>query len=96
MNYPRDFQRGNRTLLSFLLPSLLIALCGFAPPWHFDGHKAIPFFLWMDNTWAAVFIISVFFLRRRALWLLVALPFVLFWVPAVLFFGCAWGPYACV
>jgi hypothetical protein len=38
----------NRPLLPFLLLSFLIAGCGFAAPWRFDAHKAMPFFLWMQ------------------------------------------------
>jgi hypothetical protein len=30
------------------------------------------------------------------LWLLVALPFLLFWILPVMMMGCAYGPYACV
>jgi hypothetical protein len=86
----------NRPLLPFLLVSLLIAGCGFAAPWRFDPHKAIPFFLWMQAAWGLLFVVSIFIIHRRALWLLIGLPFVLYWMPAVLFFGCAWGPYACV
>ena len=83
-------------MLPFLLLSLLIAGCGFAAPWRFDAHKAIPFFLCMDAVWGALFIVAAFLLRGRALWLLIGLPFVLYWMPAVLTLGCAWGPYACV
>ncbi len=86
----------NRPLVPFLLLSLVVAGCGFAAPWRFDLHKAIPFFLWVQATWGVLLIVSIFALHLRALWLLIGLPFVLYWMPTVLPFGCAWGPYACV
>jgi hypothetical protein len=96
MSYRHGLRRAEWTFLFFLVLSLLIAVCGFVAPWRFDMHKAIPFFLWMQAAWVVLFIVSVFWLRRRAFWLLMGLPFVLFWMPVVLLFGCAWGPYACV
>jgi hypothetical protein len=96
MDYRRGFETPNRTLPFFLVVSLLIAVGSFAAAWGLEMPKAAPFLLWMQAAWVALFIVSIFRLRRRALWLLIGLPFVLFWLPAILLFGCSWGPYACV
>ena len=96
MGLKRENRTANRQLLLFLSASLLIAGCGFAAPWLFDAHWAVPFALWMDLAWVAVLIISIFRLRRCSLWIVVGLPLVLFWLPSILTLGCAWGPYACV
>jgi hypothetical protein len=86
----------NCRLLPFLLVSLLIAICGFAAVWRFDAHKAVPFYFWMWVAWGTWFLVSAIWLRLRVLWLLVALPFLLFWILPVMMMGCAYGPYACV
>jgi hypothetical protein len=73
-----------------------VALAAFVPPWIFASHSAIPFSLVMEVVWLGLLVVGLIFFRPRSLWLLFEVPVVFFRLfPALLLYGCAWGPYAC-
>jgi hypothetical protein len=78
--------------------SLIVAILAFVPPWFFNPHWALPLSLFMQAIWLIVFGNAIYSYRRRALWLLLSLPFAFSWtitIPAMMM-GCVWGAAAYV
>ncbi len=96
LSEPHVSDPGFRRFRLALASSLVLAAAAFVAPFRGDPHWAIPFSLWMQGIWLILFITNTLLLRRRALWFLLEIPVVFYWLLPAMLFGCAWGPYACV
>ncbi len=83
----------------FLISIALALSSCFAPRilFHVDADISLWLGLFLGACWLVLFVVGLFKFRKRGLWLLFGLPFVLFW-PYVIFMivsGCAHDIKAC-
>jgi hypothetical protein len=71
-----------------LLAGLLSPLGGYGGS-HSYSQALLPASLAFSGAWVATFLLSIFILRWRALWLLVGAPFALFWPMLFVLFSVA-------
>lgn len=59
----------------------------YAPPGYLPDDEALTVSVWLGWLWIAIFVGALYFARWRALWLLLAAPFALYWPAMWIFVG---------